>query len=133
MAAAAYLEASKGLRSFFRRMSTPDKRDWLKRTASTVTGESVEDSPPENAPGRLMRMLSTVTGGGSPSSKSSPPKDKKLPSPGRLSRMFQSVGRKQIAINNVDNGGKDRAANAFAAHNNEYIVGRFKICNIIVL
>jgi hypothetical protein len=91
----------------------------LKRSASSVTGESAEDSPPESGPGRLMRMLSTVAGG-SPSGKSSPPKKEKLPSPGRLTKMFQNLGKKQIAVNNMEKGdGKNKAANAFAAAINE--------------
>ena len=41
-------------------------------------------------------------------------KPKKMPSPGRLTRLFKSLGQKQIQTNRIEKGVEGRAANAFA-------------------
>ena len=79
-----------------------------RKSISTSSIQSPEASP--SPPGTLRRMLSMSMGSPEEDSK----KPKKMPSPSRLTRLFQSISRLQIDKNRVENGTEGKAASAFA-------------------
>ena len=79
-----------------------------RKSISTSSIQSPEASP--SPPGTLRRMLSMSMRSPEEDSK----KPKKMPSPSRLTRLFQSISRLQIDKNRVENGTEGKAASAFA-------------------